>query len=148
MFLCKKTKIIIDTNLWISFLISREYEKLDYLFSSDKICLLFNERLFSEFVGVASREKFKKYFSENDIYELSLKMKKIAKMIPTKSTQNQCRDPKDNFLLDIAVDGKADFLITGDNDLLELKEIKKTKIIKISDFFKWQSKNLKKSKQI
>jgi putative PIN family toxin of toxin-antitoxin system len=131
----KKTKVIIDTNLWISFLISREYEKMDFLFSSGRICLLFSERLFAEFIRVVSREKFRKYFSESDINELSVKMKKVAKIVQTKSIQTQCRDSKDNFLLELAVDGKADYLITGDNDLLELKTVNKTKIVKMNDFF-------------
>ncbi|GHT36382.1 PIN domain-containing protein [Bacteroidia bacterium] len=132
----KKIKIIIDTNLWLSFLISREYEKLDFLFSSKKICLLFSERLFVEFISVASRDKFKKYFSKNDIDELSKKMKKVAKIICTKTIQTQCRDAKDNFLLELAIDGKADYLITGDNDLLTLKAVGKTKIVKMNEFLK------------
>ena len=132
----KKAKVIIDTNLWVSFLISREFEKLDFLFSSGKICLLFSERLFAEFIGVASREKFRKYFSKNDIDELSIKMKNVAKMVQTKSLQTQCRDPKDNFLLELAVDGKANYLLTGDKDLLELKTVNKTKIVKIEEFFR------------
>ena len=132
----KKAKVIIDTNLWVSFLISREFEKLDFLFSSGKICLLFSKRLFAEFIGVASREKFRKYFSENDIDELSIKMKNVAKMVQTKSLQTQCRDPKDNFLLELAVDGKANYLLTGDKDLLELKTVNKTKIVKIEEFFR------------
>ena len=136
LFLQKRTKIIIDTNLWISFLISHNFKKLDFLFSSKKIYLLFSERLFAEFIRVASREKFKKYFSESDIDELSKKMKKVAIIIQTTSIQNQCRDPKDNFLLELAIDGKADFLITGDNDLLDLKSVNDTKIVKIEDFFR------------
>jgi len=136
LFLNRKIKIIIDTNLWISFLISREYKKFDFLFSSDKICLLFSERLFAEFINVTSREKFKKYFSESDINDLSSKMKKVAKIIRTTTVQTQCRDPKDNFLLELAIDGKADYLITGDVDLLELKTVKKTKIVKVRDFYK------------
>ena len=131
----RKTKIIIDTNLWISFLISRKYEKLDFLILSDKIRLLFSERLFAEFISVASREKFRKYFPESDINELSAKMKRVAKIVQTTSVQTQCRDPKDNFLLELAMDGKADYLITGDNDLLTLKSIGKTKIVRIDDFY-------------
>ena len=96
--------------------------------------MLFSERLFAKFVGVAHREKFRRYFSENDIDELSLKMKKVAKIVPTTSVQTQCRDPKDNFLLELAVDGKADYLITGDNDLLVLGTFKKTKIVTIAEF--------------
>ena len=134
LFLRRKTKIIIDTNLWISFLICGEYEKMDFLFSSGRLCLLFSERLFAEFIGVARREKFRKYFSENDIDALSIKMKKVAKIVQTTSCQTQCRDPKDNFLLELAVDGKADYLITGDNDLLVLKTFEKTKIVTITEF--------------
>ena len=132
----KKTKVIIDTNLWVSFLISRRFEKLDFLFSSRKICLLFSERSFSEFINVVRREKFRKYFSKDDIDELSIKMKNVAKIVQINSVQTQCRDPKDNFLLELAVDGRADYLITGDKDLLELKTVDKTKIVKIEDFFR------------
>lgn len=45
-----------------------------------------------------------------------------------------CRDPKDNFLLALANDGKADYLLTGDKDLLELKKFGKTKIEKLTAF--------------
>jgi len=134
--LCKKKKVIIDTNLWISFLISGEYQKMDVLFSSGRIRLLFSERSFVEFISVAEREKFRKYFSKRDMDELFAKMKKVAKMVRTTTVQTQCRDLKDNFLLELAVDGKADYLITGDKDLLELKTVKKTKIVTIADFFR------------
>jgi uncharacterized protein len=40
-----------------------------------------------------------------------------------------CRDPKDNFLLALSDKGKADYLVTGENDLLNIGEYKKTKII-------------------
>lgn len=45
-----------------------------------------------------------------------------------------CRDEKDNFLLALAKDSGADYLITGDKDLLILKTIEKTKILTIVDF--------------
>jgi predicted nucleic acid-binding protein len=55
-------------------------------------------------------------------------------MIPVKTIVTQCRDPKDNFLLELAIDGNAHFLLTGDNDLLDIKQIGKTSIIKVQDF--------------
>ena len=45
-----------------------------------------------------------------------------------------CRDKKDNFLLDLAGNGNADYLITGDEDLLVLKEFKGTKILNFREF--------------
>jgi len=61
---------------------------------------------------------------------------KYGKLIEVSSKINECRDSKDNFLLNLAVDSKADYLITGDNDLLIIKKIKKTKIINWTDFTK------------
>ena len=52
-----------------------------------------------------------------------------------------CRDPKDNFLLALAHDGKADYLLTGDNDLLVMKKFGRTKIVKISEFLKSMKKD-------
>lgn len=42
---------------------------------------------------------------------------------------NVCRDPKDNCFLDLAVNGKADFLITGDDDLLVLNSFQDVEIM-------------------
>lgn len=47
---------------------------------------------------------------------------------------HQSRDVKDNFLLSLAVESKADFLVTGDEDLLVIKKIKRTKIVTWNDF--------------
>jgi len=51
-----------------------------------------------------------------------------------KSNEDACRDLKDNFLLSLAVDGKADYLLTGDNDLLALNPFKDTHIVTFSAF--------------
>ena len=45
-----------------------------------------------------------------------------------------CRDKKDNYLLALAKESNADFLITGDNDLLIMKQFENTKIITITDY--------------
>jgi len=134
----KKTKIIIDTNLWISFLITGNYLNLDAVLSNKNVQLLFSQKLWTEFITVVTRTKFKKYFSEKDIAELTSKMRKRIKMVEVKTTINTCRDVKDNFLLELATDGKADFLITGDNDLLSLKKIQKTSILTMRDFLNFR----------
>lgn len=45
-----------------------------------------------------------------------------------------CRDPDDDFLLAICHDGKADYLLTGDNDLLSIIQFGQTYIATLSDF--------------
>jgi putative PIN family toxin of toxin-antitoxin system len=58
----------------------------------------------------------------------------FIEMVRIKSKIDICRDVKDNFLLNLAVDGKADYLITGDKDLLILEQIENTKIITMNEF--------------
>lgn len=126
-------RIIIDTNLWISFLISKDYTFLDHLLLDKKCILLFSDELLSEFIEVVKRPKFKKFFHKNDIEGLLLIIHKYADFIDVKSTVAICRDEKDNFLLSLSKEGQADFLITGDNDLLALETFESTKIITFSD---------------
>lgn len=132
----KADRLVLDTNVFISFLISNSFSKLDKHIKSGKIVFLLSEELLSEFLEVVSRPKLKKYFSEKDINKLLDAIQNNAEFIEVSSKVNVCRDYKDNFLLSLSLDGKADFLITGDEDLLVLKKIKKTSILKISDYLK------------
>ena len=116
----KSKRVILDTNLWISFLISKNYSKLDDILFSRKCVLVFSNELLEEFIEVAHRPKFRRFFSTNDIEELL----------------ETIQDPKDNFLLALAYDGKADILLTGDDDLLVLKKYNRTSISTIADFLK------------
>ena len=131
-------RIIVDTNLWISFLLTKDFSRLDHLFATDHLKLLFSKLLLAESVEVAQRPKFKKYFSLPDLEELLLPIEKKAKFVTVTSTVDLCRDPKDNFLLALALDGKATHLLTGDNDLLVLKRLNKTRILSITDYLAGQ----------
>lgn len=129
-------RIILDTNLWISFLISRSFNKLDALLFSGTCTILFSLELLEEFLTVANRPKLRKYFTASELKVLVEMLNEIAEFVKVKSDVNLCRDPKDNFLLALAKDRKADYLLTGDKDLLVLEKMGKTKIIKIAEFFK------------
>jgi hypothetical protein len=76
-----KHRIIIDTNLWISFLLTSNFSKIDTLVEDTGITLLFSQELIDEFIEVALRPKFKRYFSLDDIEELLTKVQKKAKFI-------------------------------------------------------------------
>jgi len=132
----KAERIVIDTNLWISFLITKDYKKLDGKIKGGEIKILFSLESMEEFLVVADRPKFRKYFDKEDIEQLIDLFDVYGEIVDVKSNIEICRDAKDNFLLSLSKDGKANFLITGDNDLLELKKFGKTKIIKVSDYLK------------
>ncbi|WP_134089166.1 putative toxin-antitoxin system toxin component, PIN family [Olivibacter sp. XZL3] len=129
----KKDSLIIDTNLWISYLLSGN-KKLDYILSNKRVTLIFSQELLDELIEVTQRPKFKKYFSFEDVSTLLHELKLRSIFINTSSNVTVCRDEKDNFLLGLAEDGKATHLVTGDKDLLVLETYKKTKIITIEEY--------------
>lgn len=125
--------VIIDTNLWISYLITRKYDFLDALIISSKINLIFSEELLDEFLDVTSRPKFNKYFDKSDVNRLFQFFDKYAIFVDVKSNVQFSRDNNDDFLLNLALDSKADYLLSGDSDLLILKQIGDTKIITMGE---------------
>lgn len=130
----KSKRVILDTNLLISFLISNRQQELDSLIGSGAIILIFSTELIEEFLEVSSRAKFKKYFKKTDIQTLLSQIDDFGELIKVESKVDICRDKKDNFLLSLSIDGKADFLITGDSDLLVLSKINQTMIVSWSEF--------------
>lgn len=130
----KAIRIIVDTNLWISFIISKNFSGLDTLITSGKVTILFSRELIEELAVTIKKPKLKKYFHENALTEMLAVFEPYSELVTVTSTLKMCRDPKDNFLLELAKDGLADFLLTGDNDLLEIKNVGKTAIVKMAEF--------------
>lgn len=58
----KKDRVILDTNLWISFLLTKDYAKLDRILTDKGLVILFNQELLNEFIEVARRPKIQKVF--------------------------------------------------------------------------------------
>ena len=129
-----RSKIVLDTNLWISFLISKDFSKLDEIIFSKKAVLIFSQELLDEFLEVVQRPKLRRYFLNEDLETLLETIDEYAEFVMVTSDVGACRDKKDNFLLSLCKDGRVDFLLTGDKDLLILNPFGQTKIISISSF--------------
>lgn len=130
----KSLRLVIDTNLWISFIISKKLNLLEPILFAENTRILFSSELVEELQATITKPKLKKYFSENALEEMLTVFDPYIDFITVKSTVSICRDPNDNFLLALAKDGKANYLLTGDNDLLDIGKYEKTIIIKISEF--------------
>ena len=78
------------------------------------------------------RNKFK--FPEESIQELIDILMTYCHIIDVTSKFDVVRDKKDNKIIECAFDGKADYIVTGDPDLLVLKEFKGIKIVKAKEF--------------
>ena len=130
----RQLRIVIDTNLWISFLLSPTSHKILSLLHDKDLVILLSEELYQEIITVASREKFRKYISGANIVLLQTYLLQRAYILTIHSRVIFIEDPKDAFLFSLCKDGKADFLITGDKTLLDLNEFEQTKIVSLTSF--------------
>lgn len=132
----KNIKVIFDTNIWISFLIGKRLAKIKQYISDGSITIVTTQQLLTEIKTVTSREKLKKYFPKENVRELIQLLETIAEKVEIRPTHSINRDPKDNFLLDLIDFSKADYLVTGDKDLLEHNPFKTAQILTPTEFEK------------
>ncbi len=126
-------RIVIDTNIWISFLIGKTLSGLEK-FLLKKVKVITSDEQIDEITSVLKRPKFKKYFTDDDIVEFLTILLKVSETVIIEHVIHDCRDKKDNFILETALKGKADIIITGDKDLLDLNPYKGIKIISYREF--------------
>jgi uncharacterized protein len=130
----KASKVIIDTNLWISFLIGRQLKNLKDLIVTKRIKLVTTDQLMNELKIVSARPKFIKYFDQGKVVELISLLNIVSEKVKINAIEKICRDPKDDFLLALAKESKANHLVTSDSDLLAIKIYGRTEILTVTDF--------------
>ncbi len=130
----KKYKIIIDTNIWISFLIGKSLRGLQNHIESQSIKIITCKEQYYELSEVFKKPKIKKFFSKEQVEEFFELLDESSDCIELVTKSKICRDEKDNYLVSLAIDSHSNFLITGDKDLLELDRIGETLVLKFSDF--------------
>ncbi len=108
--------------------------KLDVLIGRENIRLVFSPELLQEFYDSANRVKFRRWFTEEAIDELIELINSEGEEVLVTSEVDACRDPKDNYLLALVKDANADYLITGDKDLLVLGSFANARIINYRTF--------------
>ena len=127
-------KAVIDTNIWISFLIGKLLTGLDDYILEGQLDVVISDEQLEEITTVLRRPKFRKHFSPDDIDEFLSLLYKSARIVKIHHTIKDCRDEKDNFILETAILGKADYIVTGDKDLLVLDPYRGKKIIGFREF--------------
>ena len=128
-------RVILDCNMWISFLLSKQDCLLKRMLMDTRFDIYVCEELLSEIINVARRDKIRKRVSENELQQLL----KIIDAFCIKTTISQIaesiiRDPKDVYLLSLAETIDANYIVSGDKDLTELNQHLKTRIVKLADF--------------
>lgn len=129
-------RVIIDTNCWISFLIGRRLLRLVNLLSSERVKLVVCQELLDELQDVTSRPKLAKYFPKKEVDSLIEFMELIGERFEPQQKVQICRDAADDYLLALAIESHAHYLVTGDQDLLVIKKIKNCRIVDVITFEK------------
>ena len=120
--------------MWISFLIGRKLSSLLDLLSYPEFQLVISTELIEEIHDVVSRPKLAKYYTSENVNMLMKYMKDFSLSFELGNIPSRCRDPKDDYLLELALVSDADFLVTGDKDLLEVKKIGNCQIVTAMEF--------------
>jgi len=130
-------KVVIDTNIFVSaFLGSKNAKLIMRDIFTDQYSLIMSHEQLQEIKFVLQRPKFDKYILPHELSKFIslLSYKTIVPSIYEKI--NDCRDEKDNMILEAAVYGNADFIITSDNDLLTLNPYRWIRIVSPATFIK------------
>jgi putative PIN family toxin of toxin-antitoxin system len=111
-----ENRSVFDTNIWVSYMIFAKYDELESMLTNN-VNFLRSAPSLAELREVISRKKFQKY--NVDVENTIAFYINLAEFCETKPLFQDCPDPKDNFLFDLAIQGKADYLVSGDKKVLE-----------------------------
>ena len=132
----ERLNIVIDANWFISACINRNSRRTLYykILRNKHLKIYYSSELFEEFDGVIKREKFRKFIALYQVRRFVEITLLLLEKVIIRSIPDIVRDSKDNYLLGISESCNADFLVTGDGDLLILETYKTTSILTMGQF--------------
>ena len=129
-----RLKLVVDTNIWISYLLTGSFATLVNGWRTERFILLYSEDLLTEIMDVLSRPHLRKRIPVGVAEALVNSIRHNATAVEVTSVVDACRDAKDNYLLSLAMDGHADILVTGDDDLQVLHSFAQAIILSPAEF--------------
>jgi uncharacterized protein len=128
-------KVIIDCNIWISFLLGRQTELIQHILTDPRLEVYICKELLHEIQEVTERDKIRKYVNSDDVSTLFSLLHIYCKFVKIgRQAESPIRDAKDLYLLSLAETVKADVIVSGDKDLLVLEKHGKTRMITLANF--------------
>ena len=126
-------KTVFDTNIWISYFLKGKFQELiDFVFENDvEFCR--SKELTAELKEVLGRKKFQKHL-ELPVEKYISFYEKLSVLVAVKKQFSGCRDPKDNYLFDLAIQSVADYLVSGDKDVRETKIEPPLQVVTLTKF--------------
>lgn len=130
-------RLVMDTNVFVSAIIfprSVPRQVVDQVL--DQGAVIFSEATMGELTEVLSRSKFDSFVSRADRELFLAQIERAAEFVPIIQLVRACRDPKDDKFLEVALNGRADVIVTGDADLLELHPWRGVAILSPAEYLK------------
>jgi len=129
-------KLVLDTNIFISsFFWGGNPRKIIMRIIDGKDTLVVSNEILHEVFSVMTRPKFN--VNRSQVIHFINSIEGIARRVTLLGIiQGVCRDSDDDKVLECAVLGDVDFIISGDNDLLSLKNFREIPIITASEYIK------------
>lgn len=128
-------KVILDTNIWVSFLLGKRLSALREIVDLEGLDIYVSDELIKELRDVVFRPKFLGKISLESVVNLfELINAKCHFINGYEDAESAIRDIKDLYLLSMAESIPADYIVTGDSDLLVLKNHNGTRIVTFSEF--------------
>jgi putative PIN family toxin of toxin-antitoxin system len=129
---------VIDTSVLVSGLIRPRGTTGEVLLDlrNGKFTILYSNETIMEIIDVLGRDKFrlKYHILPDDISALINLIRLRGEVVIPKQRVADCRDPKDDKFLDVALSGDADCLVSGDLDLLSMNPYRSIPIITPVEF--------------
>jgi putative PIN family toxin of toxin-antitoxin system len=132
-----RERIVADTNCLVSRLLLPSSVPGDAVRrAADSGLLLASEATMNELADVLARPKFDRYISLADRQQFLRLLGRVAEFVPTVYPVRECRDPKDDKFLELALNGRAHLIITGDAGLLALHPWREIAIVTPARYLK------------
>lgn len=123
-------RFVFDTNVIVSALLLKEsVSRKAFDEAQNQGQLLISLDTLTELNEVLRREKFNKYVTEQERLQFLSALVKKAVLVEITDIIKECRDPKDDRFLELAVSGKANYIVSGDKDLMTLHPFRGISIV-------------------
>jgi uncharacterized protein len=131
-------RAVIDTNVLPSALIRRQGitgQVLRHL-RDGRFIIIYSVPLLVELVDVLGRPQIQRKYriQSDDVAALINLIRLRGELVSPNRQIDACRDPKDNRFLEAAVEGRVDAIVSGDADLLDMKEFEAIPILRVAEF--------------
>ena len=130
-----RPRIVFDTNVIVSADLFDDSVPAKALWLAlDLGSLLMSEALIEELRGVLSKPRFDRYATRSEREEFLRDLTRETETVEITETVRACRDPKDDKILELAVNGNADYIVTGDDDLLVMNPFRDIELVRPAEF--------------